>query len=308
MNIDLVYLWVDGSDPKWMAKKRAFTGDFASTEENCEGRYANHDELKYSLRSVEKFAPWIRKIFIVTDNQTPEWLNIDNPKVHIVDHSEILPDESLPCFNSSVIEHFLHKIPGLSEYFLYANDDMILGKAVTPDMFFTNDGLPIVRLNRRYFRRLHFFIADKIRHSLNTHMKSVLNAARLVEKRYGVFYSGKMHHNIDAYRKSFFRETRELFDREISATLTNHVRADNGIQRCLYSYAFLAQKRARLQYVTQRTSFRFHIDNPKHYAKFERHNPVFFCMNDSQYANEEDRERAAEYLSRLFPDKSQMEK
>ncbi|MCD8288266.1 MAG: Stealth CR1 domain-containing protein [Porphyromonadaceae bacterium] len=308
MEIDLVYLWVDGNDPKWIAKKKACTGEFTGAEENCEGRYANHDELKYSLRSVEKYAPWIRKIFIVTDNQTPKWLDLSNPKIRILDHSEILPDICRPCFNSSVILHHLYKIPGLSEYFLYSDDDMMLNQKVTPEMFFDKDSLPVVRLNRRYFRRLFFFVKDHIFHSLKNHNKTVYAAARLVAKRYGVFYGGKMHHNIDAYRKSFFKETGKMFEAELSARYTNHMRADSDIERCLYSYAFLAQKRAHLQYVTQRTSFKSSIHNRKNYAKFERYNPVFFCMNDSQYATNEDRERTIEYLSRLFPDKSQFEK
>ena len=92
--------------------------------------------FKYSLRSVEMYAPWIRKIFIVTDNQVPKWLDTSNPKIRIVDHKEILPEVSLPCFNSRLIEHFLYKIPGLSEHFLYANDDMFINRPVTPATFF----------------------------------------------------------------------------------------------------------------------------------------------------------------------------
>ncbi|MDE7072654.1 MAG: Stealth CR1 domain-containing protein, partial [Bacteroidales bacterium] len=96
-DIDLVYLWVNGNDPKWRAKRNAVIG---KTEEgsavNCEGRYADNDELKYSLRAVEMYAPWVRKIFIVTDNQRPEWLDTSHPKIQIVDHTEILPPQSLP--------------------------------------------------------------------------------------------------------------------------------------------------------------------------------------------------------------------
>ena len=117
-SIDLVYLWVDGNDPKWLKKRSLLFKEIGrNISTNFNGRYANNDELKFSLRSVERYAPWIRKIFIVTDDQTPEWLDIKNPKIKIIDHKEILPDESLPCFNASVIEHFLHKIPNLSEYF-----------------------------------------------------------------------------------------------------------------------------------------------------------------------------------------------
>ena len=118
MDIDLVYLWVNGNDPKWIAKRNACIGKPTDKQENCAGRYADSGELKYSLRSVEKYAPWIRKIFIVTDDQVPEWLDTNNPKVRVVDHKEILPKESLPCFNSTLIEHYLDKISGLSEHFL----------------------------------------------------------------------------------------------------------------------------------------------------------------------------------------------
>ena len=87
MPVDLVYLWVDGSDPKWQEKRNKRLGKVEEVSEiNCKGRYANNDELMFSLRSVEKYAPWIRKIFIVTDDQVPEWLDTSNPKVRIVDH------------------------------------------------------------------------------------------------------------------------------------------------------------------------------------------------------------------------------
>jgi len=99
MDIDLVYLWVNGNDPEWQAKHNAFVGKTAETSPiDCKGRYADNDELRYSLRSVEMYAPWIRKIFIVTDNQVPEWLDTSNPQIRIVDHVEIMPEECLPCF------------------------------------------------------------------------------------------------------------------------------------------------------------------------------------------------------------------
>ena len=92
--VDLVYLWVDGNDPEWRARRNALTGRAESLEgEDCRGRYADNDELRYSLRSVERYAPWIRRIFIVTDRQVPRWLDTGNPKIRVVDHSEILPEE-----------------------------------------------------------------------------------------------------------------------------------------------------------------------------------------------------------------------
>ena len=308
--IDLVYLWVDGSDPKWQAKRNAFIG---KTEEkstiNCKGRYADNDELKYSLRSIEMYAPWIRKIFIVTDNQVPKWLNLSNPKIRIIDHTEIMPAESLPCFNSAMIEHFIYKIPELSEKFLYANDDMFLNKAVNPDTFFTEDGLPIIRLINSKLR--DFFLKFKklfLRIPIKYYIETILHSSKLVEKKYGVKYNGKPHHNIDAYLKSDCQHTENLFKDEIEKVLSNHIRKDNDIQRILYSYVAMAEKRCNQVFVTQKTSFRFHIQNHKHYAKLERYNPVFFCMNDSEYANDDDRKKVTEFLSKRFPHKSQFEK
>lgn len=309
MDIDLVYLWVNGSDPKWIAKHNACIGEVTNAEANCKGRYQDNDELKYSLRSVELYAPWIRKIFIVTDDQVPAWLDTANPKIQVVDHTEILPPECLPCFNSRIIEHHLYRIPGLSEHFLYANDDMYINRPVRPEDFFASDSLPKIRMNRRPFRKWILWFKTKVMgKQLSNYRQAIQNAALLVEKKYGIYYGGKTHHNIDAYLRSTYQHTREVFAEEINATLCNHVRSLNDIQRNVYSYVALAEKRAHRCYVTQRTSFRFHIDNRRLYKKFERYNPMLFCMNDSQFANDDDRRCAAEFMSQRFPVKSQFEK
>lgn len=310
MDIDLVYLWVNGNDPQWLAKRNACIG---KTEEksavNCDGRYADNDELKYSLRSIDKYAPWLRRIFIVTDNQVPVWLDTSNARVRIVDHKEIMPDVCLPCFNSAVIEHFLYKIPGLAEHFIYANDDMFINKPVTPETFFDKDGLPIVRFNRRPFRKWTLLFKEKVQGKrLSNYVQTIRNSAELVEKKYGKYYGGKTHHNIDAYLRSDYEHAAKVFEDEIRTTLPNHVRSENDIQRNIYSYVALAEKRGHLHYVTQRTSFRLHIQNESHYGKLERYNPILFCMNDSQYAKDCDRKRAAAFLDKRFPEKSQYEK
>ena len=198
-NIDLVYLWVDGNDPKWQAKRNAFLErKVENSLSSFNGRYVNNDELKYSLRSVERYAPWIRKIFIVTDDQTPEWLDIENPKIKIIDHKEILPAESLPCFNSNVLEHFLYKISNLSEYFILSNDDTFFNKIVSPTTFFGKDGYPIIRLTRKPFRRFRWFLREQIfKNPHKLYSKALFNAAELVKQKFGFFYNGLPHHNIE---------------------------------------------------------------------------------------------------------------
>lgn len=311
MEIDLVYLWVNGNDPIWQAKRNAFIG---KTEEsspiNCKGRYADNDELKYSLRSVEKYAPWIRKIFIVTDNQTPQWLDTTNPKIQIVDHTEIMPTESLPCFNSSLIEKHLYKIPGLAEHFLLANDDTFINKQVTPSDFFTSKGFPIIRLTRKPLRKLRWFWREKIcKKPLKNYSKMIARSSQLVESKYGVYYTGMPHHNIDGYMKSDYqRVVEEVLRYEFSQNNRNHMRSDNDIHRSVITYIALAEKHGELRYVTSTESMLVRIHKNKDYEKLQKDNPIFFCMNDSEYASDSDRNMSKDYLEKRFPKKSTFEK
>lgn len=145
--IDVVYTWVNGSDPKWLEKRnktfRKYKGEI--TENGISpGRFENNDELKYSLRSLDMYMPWVHKIFIVTDNQIPKWLDIQNPKIVIVDHKDIFPKYiKKPVFNSSLIEFFVPRIKDLSEKYIYFNDDFLVNKPLQKNDFFTRDNKPI---------------------------------------------------------------------------------------------------------------------------------------------------------------------
>lgn len=311
--IDLVYLWVNGNDSVWVAKRDAYIGKPMGKQENCTARYADSGELKYSLRSVEKYAPWIHKIFIVTDNQVPEWLDTTHPKIQIIDHSEILPKESLPCFNSTLLEHFLQNIPGLSEYYIYGNDDTYINQPVSPNTFFADDNVPIIYMFRKPFRKFtlqftYFFREKILKKPMNLYVHIVRNAALLVEKKYGKFFNCKPHHNFDAYLKSTVTKISKDFKEEISAMHTHHQRFPNDIHRSLYNFVALAESLGHLCYVSSKHSFTVSIHKRKHYQKLKEYNPIFFCMNDTPHATNSDREYSINYLSRLFPEKSQFEK
>ena len=311
MDIDLVYLWVDGNDPSWQAKRDAFIGRAeGKSPVNCKGRYVNNDELKYSLRSVEQYAPWIRRVFIVTDNQVPEWLDTSHPKVRIVDHTEILPPESLPCFNSNLIEQCLYRIPELAEHFLCANDDTFINKEVTSADFFTSKGFPIVRLTRMPFRRIRWFWREKIRKKpLKNYRKVLVRTSELVQAKYGIYYTGFPHHNIDAYLKSDCRRiVEEVMCEEFLANRKNRMRSNDDIQRIVFSYVALAEKRGKRRYVSARESMHIEIQKKKHYVRLDKYHPMFFCMNDSEYAMDSDRMMAKAYLEKRFPYKSNFEK
>lgn len=311
MQIDLVYLWVDGNDPVWLAKKNKFLN--IKTDPNNEAiskaRSANNDELKYSLRSVEKNVQWIRKIFIVTDQQTPDWLNLKNEKVQIVDIREIIPFEALPCYNSVIIEHFLYKIKGLSEHFLYANDDMFFNTKVSPDLFFTKQGFPIIRLQFAVLGKRINTLRKKWNIHTNIYRKTIDNSASLIEKKFGKYYSGTPHHNVDAFLKSdYIKVVEEDFKQEIMSTISNHTRSEHDIQRIIYLYYALATKRGKKRYVGRNESCRIRVHKPDYMRFITKFNPIFFCLNDSHHATDEDRKRVKPFLEMLFPEKSSFEK
>lgn len=134
--IDFVVTWVDGSDRAWRADKARFSGE--GIVDDNEERYRDWELFRYWFRGVEKFAPWVRKVHLITWGHLPVWLDTGNPKLHIVKHEDYIPGEFLPTFNSNVLEIYMHRIEGLSEHFVYFNDDMHLVQPVKPEDFFQN--------------------------------------------------------------------------------------------------------------------------------------------------------------------------
>ncbi|GMF21256.1 unnamed protein product [Phytophthora lilii] len=159
--IDVVYTWVNGTDPRWKREKEFWHkhwiasltgqplpvwGEEAAVkgrdDSNSDNRFRDNEELRYSLRSLEKYAPWVRHIYVVTDGQIPSWLDIESPKLSIVKHRDIFTNQShLPVFSSPAIEWNLDNIPGLSDMFLYFNDDVFLGSPVRPEDFVSQAGV-----------------------------------------------------------------------------------------------------------------------------------------------------------------------
>lgn len=137
--IDFVIPWVDGNDEYWKKEK----DQYQPQEKTDDGvsRYRDWDNLKYWFRAVEKYAPWVHKVYFVTWGHVPEWLNVNHPKLVIVKHEDYIPKKYLPTFSSHPIELNFHRIEGLSEQFVYFNDDMFLTRPVSPEDFFVK-GLP----------------------------------------------------------------------------------------------------------------------------------------------------------------------
>lgn len=137
--IDVVVTWVDGNDSDWIKSKASFSND--KLADKRVSRFRDWDNLRYWFRSIERYAPWVNKIYFVTCGHIPEWLNTKHEKLKIVRHDEFIPSKFLPTFSSRTIDMNLHRIKGLSENFIYFNDDMMINDHVKETDFFI-DNLP----------------------------------------------------------------------------------------------------------------------------------------------------------------------
>lgn len=143
--IDFVITWVDGNDPEWLKKKNEALGRVdISIIDARKRRTRDWNTLPYFFRGIAKYASWVNHIYIVTPGQCPSWLNTEHPKITIINQDDLFEDKSvLPTFNNCAIELLFHKIPGLSEQFVYFNDDMfILNETKETDFF--KGGLPCI--------------------------------------------------------------------------------------------------------------------------------------------------------------------
>ena len=140
--IDFVVTWVDGNDSTWQKAMIKSKEKYSGVKIDASAvRYRDWDNLKYWFRGVEKYAPWVNKVYFITCGQKPNWLNTKNEKLVLVDHKDYMPHDSLPTFNSNSIELMIHKIDSLSEQFVLFNDDFFITDYVKPTDFFKN-GLP----------------------------------------------------------------------------------------------------------------------------------------------------------------------
>ncbi|MBO4965316.1 MAG: Stealth CR1 domain-containing protein [Muribaculaceae bacterium] len=139
--IDFVITWVDNNDPLWQEEFHKYLPESNYSDDIREIRYRNWDNLRYLFRGIEKYAPWVNRVHLVTCGQIPEWLNMNAPKLNFIKHSDYIPEEYLPTFSSRPIILNLHRIKELSEHFVLFDDDCFVIGNVAPERFFRK-GLP----------------------------------------------------------------------------------------------------------------------------------------------------------------------
>ncbi|MFE9610369.1 stealth conserved region 3 domain-containing protein [Streptomyces sp. NPDC006012] len=308
--VDAVYTWVDGDDPVLDAKRRAHqavSDNSIAPRETGASRYTSHDELKYALRSLEMYAGFIRHVYLVTDSQVPAWLDPDAEGLTVVDHRDILPADALPVFNSHAIESRLHHIPGLSEHYLYFNDDVFINRPVRAEHFFHGNGIARIPLSPL---KLGVGAPHPLEPAPNSAGK---NTREVIRRFHGRYITHKSLHTPHPQLLSVMNEMEGLAIEELQRTSYSRFRSTTDVAPAstLHHHWAIATGRAvpadyRFRYVQLGTP-----DMRRRLARLAAGEDVdFFCLNDVDTAPEaRTAARAAirGFLERKYPFPSRFE-
>jgi hypothetical protein len=294
--IDIVYTWVNDSDNEFVKQLNQYA---TSEGDQNPQRYRDiYETLKYSLRSVEKYATWVNKIHIVVQRpQKPTWLNIDHPKIQLVYHDQFIDHKFLPTYNPRVIQSFFHLIPNSSDYMIYMNDDYFFNNTVNIDDFIKPD------LRMKVYGSI---VGIPLKFRVYAQKNQLMGLPRLEHSPFIIY-------------KKFWIEMLNLMPNELFETRNSRFRkADNLRVDRLYRYFLLSQKREKIEIVNAFKLLKISVFNritddvdAQRLAleKIRKTRPKFLCLNDNQ-SNEPNVEVVnliGGFLDELFPTASDFE-
>lgn len=327
--IDFVLTWVDGSDEEWRKVRRQYQPEKGS--DAGESRYRDWDNLQYWFRGVEKFAPWVNRIYFVTWGHLPKWLNTSHPKLTVVRHEEFLKEEYLPTFNINSIELNLHRIRGLSEQFVFFNDDMFLIDRMEPEDFFKN-GLPRdccietalvqddienpfahILMNDAAFVNMHYKKREVIRRNRKKWFHPAygkMALRNLLMLPYHEFSSFKYTHMPSAFLKSTFEQVWNEEGEKLDELCHNRFRTVFDVNQYVMKYWQYMEGKFVPQ--SPKTG-RFCIigkDDEKILKALEKQDCKTICLNDEDELQdfEERRKRFLDAFRKILPESSSFEK
>ena len=324
-SIDFVIIWVDDSDQQWQAEREKYSveDDNFMNIGNC--RFRDWGILRYWFRSVECYAPWVRKVHFVTCGHYPDWLYLNHPQLNFVKHEDFIPLKYLPTFSSRPIELNLHRIDGLAEQFVFFNDDMFINARVKPTDFFIN-GLPrdmalrvipligevgfnnlndINLINRAFYFpaqfKKHFWKWMNYRYGIQS-----LRNLHLLPYHY--FTGIKNTHVANAYLKRTFKTVWDKYGNVLDNTCKHRFRSPSDVNQWLMKYWQIVSG----EFYPQDYSFGkyYNIDEIKAIEReFSKRQTKLLCLNDTETVTKFERTKAE--LIRLFqiklPKKSSFE-
>lgn len=281
--IDVVFTWVNDKDPEWQRKYQFYChidpqrhGKYATDQ----ARFSNHNELYYAIKSVVINLPWVRQIFVVTDNQLPPWLD-EYPNVKVIDHTQIISHKYLPTFNSHVIEAHLHNIPSLAEHFIYFNDDVFVARPLPAGHFFKGNGLASIFLSRKSLVRMHG------KGVVTPTLSASMNVREIINNDFSLSIDIPLVHTYVPLRKSVFDFIWQNYEENIAGFLVNKFRTNSDLNMATfmvpwftYIKGLATPERDICHYFNVRS-----VSAKKNYSlltkiKHEGGGPHSFCAND----------------------------
>lgn len=281
--VDVVYTWVNHRDPHWQSLYQRTIDEGVLPEGlhssvNDMARFQNRDELRYSINSIRKYAPWVRNIFIVTNCELPDWA-ADEEKIIAVSHGAIFPKATdLPTFNAFAIEACLHRVPGIAEHFVYFNDDFFLLRPVSIEDFFPADGEMSVFLSKHD-------MPEKWTENLRPIEYSMLNVREILSQRFGINPQRKLEHAPYPLLKSMMFKIEEEYSELLAKTRSHPFRhpTDLPLSTTLIAYYSLATGKGHINHIPCRY---IDIGDPLFiflilpYSPLMRNKYTFLCLNE----------------------------
>ena len=280
-DVDIVYTWVNDKDTEWQEKKNSFLPKVHIDNVALnDARFEDHNELYYSVLSVKKNLPWVRNIYIVSDNQKPIWLN-EFKHVFLIDHKDIIDHNFLPTFNSHVIEAHLHKIPNLSENFIYFNDDVMVAKPLSRLHFFRNNGLSSLFLSNKSLREMQNKGVE------TPTLRASFNSKKILLDRFDCDIDYPLVHTYIPLKKSIFEKVYSENLNRIHEFLPNKFRKDNDLNLASFFVPWFMYWEGK-SVISTEICYYFNIRSPYAMTQYKKLLnlkgkelcPHSFCVND----------------------------
>ena len=311
--IDIVYTWVDQSEPVWVEERQKTFYRVHKKQNLCrdgirEREFEKLHQLKYSLRSVSRYADFVNKIYIVTDHQVPTWINLAHPKIELVSHQTVFKDTGkLPSFNSHAIESRLHHIPGLSEHFLYLNEDFFFGSRVSPADFFINSKVS------KFFPSPNRIESSPVSPADLGMTAAAKQGQKLMKKHFNQKIVHYISHCPYPLQRSILYEMETVFKAEFNRTASHQFRHINDISIPAFLYFYYAAEKGRAipsllkyMYLDKKLD---HFIRKMIFSLFTK-KYQFFCINGGYTASMADtlnHKILAAFLDFSFPEKCEFE-
>lgn len=325
--IDFVVTWVDGNDIEWQKEKEHWQ-DKKEDVLNTSDRFRDWEFMPYWFRAIEKNTPWVNKIFFITQGHIPDWLDTKHPKLSIVRHSDYIPNEYLPTFNSNVIELNLHRIKELSENFVLFNDDMFVNKKMGETAFFENNlpkdigvlsplvpsrgTITSIVLNNVEIINDYFEARELIKNNffkifnLKYGKHIIKNICILPWKNILGFYDS---HIPISYKKSIFNKVWEKEPEILYATSANKFRTKEDVNHWLMRYWQICEGNfvPKMEKSGKYYNISDKLDNIVQDILFEKHGLI--CLNDGKIKDfQKSKKTILNAFQTRYPEKSSFEK